>query len=226
MSENQHRRNSIAGEELRAFIERVERLREEKKAIADDEKAVMAEAKARGFDTKMIRHCIKVRSATPSELEEARALEDLYLSALGIQSELPLFRSIDQMNVDITAKEQVIEALKHLVPSHGAIVVEAGGTPLRLSRDETGEVTVTEVERSTPQPTPGGGEPSSKSRSRKPQPSAPDCSVDEAEDMGREAAKASVPIIQNPFPFGDARRPRWDLGWRKESGNDGMGPGD
>ncbi len=92
-------RNSVAGEELRGYIERIERLREEKKELAEDEKLVMAEAKNAGFDTKMIRHCIKVRAAKPSDVEEARALEDLYLSALGMRSELPLFRSIDLMNV-------------------------------------------------------------------------------------------------------------------------------
>jgi hypothetical protein len=45
-----------------------------------------------------------------------------------------------------------------------------------------------------------------------------------AELLGREAFKADEPIIKNPFPFGDERRPRWDEGWRKESGTDGMGP--
>lgn len=223
MPENHHRRNSVAGEELRGYIERIERLREEKKELAEDEKLVMAEAKNAGFDTKMIRHCIKVRAAKPSDVEEARALEDLYLSALGMRSELPLFRSIDLMNVDVTAKEQVVEALKQFVPSSGAIVIEAGGTPLRLQRDETGEVTITEVVEKPKRE--GGGEPSTKP-SRKPLANIPECSADEAEALGRDAAKADVPIIQNPFPFGDARRPRWDLGWRKEAGNDGMGPDD
>jgi hypothetical protein len=42
--------------------------------------------------------------------------------------------------------------------------------------------------------------------------------------LGGEAFAANQPIIVNPFPFGDGRRAKWDLGWRKASGTDGMGP--
>jgi hypothetical protein len=58
----------------------------------------------------------------------------------------------------------------------------------------------------------------------KPEPPAVD--ADGAEVLGRDAFGSNQPIITNPFPFGDPRRPRWDAGWRKASGTDGMGPDD
>lgn len=222
MPESHQRHNGLAAEELRRFVERVEVIRTDKKDLSEDEKLVMAEAQAAGFNPAMIRHVIKVRSKKPSEVEEARALEGLYLSALGMQKELPLFRSIDLISVDVSAKEQVIEALKKFVPSNGSIVIETGGKPLRLCRDQNGDVSVSDVEK------PKRSEPpeSASSAARKTSTPVPECSADEAEEMGREAAQKDIPIIKNPFPFGDSRRARWDLGWRKEAGNDGMGPDD
>lgn len=75
---------AVAAEELKQFIERIERLEEEKKAIADDVKDVYSEAKGRGFDTKAIRGIIKLRSKEPHEREEEEAILDLYKSALGM----------------------------------------------------------------------------------------------------------------------------------------------
>lgn len=59
-----------------------------------------------------------------------------------------------------------------------------------------------------------------------PKADVPDVDPDGAEALGRQAFKDNEPIIANPFPFGDGRRGRWDSGWRKESGTDGMGPDD
>ncbi|QAY97402.1 hypothetical protein CWB41_13915 [Methylovirgula ligni] len=195
MSES-HRRNGVAGEELRGYIERIESIRAEKKELSEDEKLVMAEARAAGFDTRTIGYVVKVRSKKPSEVEEAKALADLYLSALGMQKELPLFRTVDLMDVDVTAKEQVVEALKKFVPSAGAIVIEAGGKPLRLTRGEDGEVLVAEVEK----PKRDGGGNTSKTKPAKPPADVPDCDPDAAEELGRDAARADVPIIRNPVP--------------------------
>ncbi len=72
----------IAGDHLRSFIERIERLEEEKKAISEDLKEVYAEAKSVGFDTKIIRTVIKIRKMEPSDRQEAEALLDVYLHAL------------------------------------------------------------------------------------------------------------------------------------------------
>lgn len=78
----------VAGDQLRAFVERIERLEEEKKAIADDVKDVYAEAKANGYDTKIIRQVVRLRKQEPGERQEQEALLDLYLQALGMRLEV------------------------------------------------------------------------------------------------------------------------------------------
>ncbi len=78
----------VSGEYLRSYIERIERLEEEKKAIADDIKEVFAEAKGNGFDTKTIRQILKIRKMDASELEEQDYLLDTYKRALGMLPEL------------------------------------------------------------------------------------------------------------------------------------------
>ena len=75
--------DSVAGDQLRAFVERVERMHEERKAIADDIKEIYAEAKANGFDIPALKHVIKLRSKDQAELAEFEALVELYQSALG-----------------------------------------------------------------------------------------------------------------------------------------------
>lgn len=76
--------HGIARDQLRAFIERIERLEEEKKAIADDVKEVYAEAKGSGFDTKVMRQIIRIRKQDRNERAEQEAILDLYLHALGM----------------------------------------------------------------------------------------------------------------------------------------------
>lgn len=75
---------TFAAGQLRAIIERIERLEEEKKTIADDIKDVYAEAKGNGFDTKAIRTIIRMRKQDQAEREEAETIVDLYKSALGM----------------------------------------------------------------------------------------------------------------------------------------------
>lgn len=76
--------NTVAAGQLRAFIERIERLEEEKVTIADDIKEVFAEAKGTGFDTKAMRTIIRLRKKDPAELAEEEAMLDLYKAALGM----------------------------------------------------------------------------------------------------------------------------------------------
>jgi uncharacterized protein (UPF0335 family) len=76
--------SSVAAEELRQFIERFERLEAEKKDIADAQKEVMAEAKGRGYDTKVLRKIIAIRKRDANDLAEEEAVMDLYMSALGM----------------------------------------------------------------------------------------------------------------------------------------------
>ena len=71
-------------EHLRAFIERIERLEEEKKAIADDIREVFAEAKSMGFDVKAVRKILSIRKKEPHIREEEEAVLKTYLVALGM----------------------------------------------------------------------------------------------------------------------------------------------
>jgi len=75
---------TVAAGQLRAFIERIERLEEEKKTISDDIKEVYAEAKGTGFDTKAVRTIIRLRKKDQAELQEEEAIIDLYKAALGM----------------------------------------------------------------------------------------------------------------------------------------------
>ena len=76
--------DSVAQDQIRAFIERIERMEEEKKAIADDIKEIYAEAKGNGFDTKVLRQIVRIRKQDASERAEQEALLELYMTALGM----------------------------------------------------------------------------------------------------------------------------------------------
>ena len=75
---------TVAAGQLRAFIERVERLEEEKKTISEDIKEVYAEMKGTGFDTKAVRTLIRLRKKDQAEREEEETILDLYKAALGM----------------------------------------------------------------------------------------------------------------------------------------------
>lgn len=75
---------NVAADQLRLFIERIERLEEEKKGIADDVKDVYAEAKANGYDTKTMRAIVRLRKLETHARQEADALLDTYRNALGL----------------------------------------------------------------------------------------------------------------------------------------------
>jgi len=74
----------VTADELRQFIERLERLDSEKKDIADQQKEVMAEAKGRGYDTKVMRKVIAMRKRDKEDLAEEEAILDMYKEALGM----------------------------------------------------------------------------------------------------------------------------------------------
>jgi uncharacterized protein (UPF0335 family) len=74
----------IAGDRLKSFIERIERLEEERKALGADLKEVYAEAKGNGFDTKIMRQLIRLRRMDKDDLDEQEALIDVYKRALGM----------------------------------------------------------------------------------------------------------------------------------------------
>ena len=79
----------IAGERLKSLIERIERLEEEKRVLAEDIKEVYAEAKGSGFDPKIMRHIIRIRKRDKDELDEEETLLDVYKRALGMIPDLP-----------------------------------------------------------------------------------------------------------------------------------------
>jgi uncharacterized protein (UPF0335 family) len=76
--------NAATAGQLKSIIERIERLEEEKKALAEDVKEVFAEAKANGFDTKVLRKVISIRKQDPSDRKEQDAILELYLAAIGM----------------------------------------------------------------------------------------------------------------------------------------------
>lgn len=77
-------KSTFAHGQLKSLIERIERLEEEKKNIGEDIKEVYAEAKANGFDTKILRKVISLRRLEASEREEQQSLIDVYMAALGM----------------------------------------------------------------------------------------------------------------------------------------------
>ena len=74
----------VAGEELRQFVERFERLEIEKKDISDQQKEVMAEAKSRGYDTRIMRKIVSLRKRDLEDVAEEEAILSMYKTALGM----------------------------------------------------------------------------------------------------------------------------------------------
>ena len=74
----------VAAEELKTFVERIERLAEERDSTSSDIKDVLTEAKGRGFDVKALRHIIRLRKKDRAERQEEEAILDLYMQALGM----------------------------------------------------------------------------------------------------------------------------------------------
>ena len=75
---------TVAADQLRLFIERIERLEEEKKTISDDIRDVYAESKGNGFDVKALRAVIRLRKQEPTERNEQQLILETYMNALGM----------------------------------------------------------------------------------------------------------------------------------------------
>jgi uncharacterized protein (UPF0335 family) len=75
---------TVSNDQLRLFIERIERLEEEKKGIADDIREVYSEAKSQGYDAKIMRQIVRLRKMTHDDRQEMEAILDVYKSALGL----------------------------------------------------------------------------------------------------------------------------------------------
>ena len=85
MNENSGEAYRVTADELRQFIERFENLEIEKRNIADQQKEVMAEAKSRGYDTKILRKLVVLRKRDLQDIAEEEAVLDMYKSALGMK---------------------------------------------------------------------------------------------------------------------------------------------
>lgn len=78
----------VSGEHLKSFVDRIERLEEEIKAINEDKKDIYAECKGMGFDTKVLKRVIALRRRDQAEIDEEETILDLYLRALGMLPEI------------------------------------------------------------------------------------------------------------------------------------------
>jgi uncharacterized protein (UPF0335 family) len=76
--------NSVAADELRLLVERIERMNEEKQGIADDIKDIYTEAKSRGYEAKVLREIVRIRKMDKEKRQEFEAILDVYKSALGL----------------------------------------------------------------------------------------------------------------------------------------------
>ncbi len=116
---------NIAGDKLRSYIERIERLEEDKAGIASDVRDVFAEAKANGFCTKTMRRILKLRGMKETERTEQAYMLDLYTRALGMQLELDL--SNDERAARMIEDHKVVEIAKKIHEVLLYIVYEKSG---------------------------------------------------------------------------------------------------
>lgn len=130
----------ISRDQLRSIVERIERLEEEKQAIADDIKEVYAEAKGNGFDTPTIRKVVKLRKQDTAERQEQEALLDVYLAALGMT---PIEREIASADAAGAAEStpsgiprEASGTLKRRVGKSIKAAVATLGTPAELTDEE------------------------------------------------------------------------------------------
>lgn len=125
---------------LKSYLERIERLEEERGAIADDIRAIYADAKAEGFAPKAIRGIVKRRRAkNPGQLNDDETMLDTYMHAVGMVDENPLASAVSRLAVDTLARDQVVDAFTKMVPRNGEIIARVGGDPLRIWRDDDGQ---------------------------------------------------------------------------------------
>lgn len=82
--------NKSTQDQLRQLVESIERLEEEKRGIAEDVKEKYGEARAMGFDVKILRHVIKLRKVDKADRDEAQAMLEVYMNALGMLADTPL----------------------------------------------------------------------------------------------------------------------------------------
>jgi uncharacterized protein (UPF0335 family) len=214
-------KNTIQGKRPLEIIERSEQYDADKKDISDLNSALMAAAKAEGFNTKAISLLKRRRKMKPHDRQEADAIFQTYEHAIGMDDEPPLFRALSEMAKDSLTREGLLESMKQLAPPEGDIILRMGGEPVRVYRDKDGTAHVEPyVEKA--RKAASADNPDYRKGQRPPR-EVPDVTLDGAFTYGAQMFRDNRPITENPFPFGDPRRARCDEGYRKESGSDGMG---
>lgn len=129
-----------SGKVLRGFLEEIEGVRERKKQLGEAEKVIFAEAKAAEFDVKTIRKVLQLRAMDTTKRNEAQALLDTYMHAIGMADEAPpLFAALEKAGADLAKREEAIEFMKSIVPPSGEFIVKIGGSPIRIWRDAEGD---------------------------------------------------------------------------------------
>ena len=233
-------------EMLRLFVERLERLEEDKKGIADDIKSVKAEAKGAGFDVPTIVYILKQRKMDVGARREQEALQDTYKAALGMLDGTPLGRwAIERLEKDQAEPEELPEpnagadagedelisddtvyaAAVALVVEHQKVSVSFLQRSLRIGYNNAAQL-VGRMESEGVVSTPDAS--GRRTVLRAPatpapaEPAAPPITVEDAKIMGRDAARDGKPVTSNPFPPRDLRRAAWDEAWCGELGSDGM----
>lgn len=223
---------AIATDELRLLIERIERLEEEKKGIADDIRDTYNEAKSRGFDPKTMRAIVRLRKIPVHDRREAEALLDTYKAALGMLDGTPLGRwalerleKSDEPAVEEPAEINYDDAVALVVEEQKASTSwlqrqlgigynSAARLIERMEREGIVSAPDNAGRRSVLRQPDGSDAPA--------EPPAPEPTVDDARQMGKDAAAAGAPVTANPFPARDPRRAAWDEAWCQELGSDGM----
>lgn len=129
--------SGVQGERLRSFIERIERLEEEKGGLQGDIKEIYAEAKSAGYDTKVMRQVVRLRKMDAADRQEQAALLGTYMRALGDYGSTPLG------GAGVTrAAEKLGDALK---PGDSMSISTPGGKGVKLSRTPEGKLEVGDV---------------------------------------------------------------------------------
>jgi uncharacterized protein (UPF0335 family) len=217
-------KNTIQGKRLLEIIEQSEVYDAEKKDISELNSALMAAAKAEGFNTKAIGILKKRRKMKPHDRQEGDEIFHAYSHAIGMDEEPPLFRAISEMAKDSLTREGLLESMKELAPPEGDIILRMGGEPVRVYRDREGVAHVEPYVTDKVERKPGA--PKASAAPGRAAREVPEVSEAGAFAYGQQMFRDNRPIIENPFPFGDPRRAKCDEGFRKESGSDGMGPDD
>ena len=183
---------------LLSLIERIERLEEERAALAGDIKDVKAEAKASGFDPKVIMQMLRERRMSASQRAEWQALCETYRAALGMLDGTPL---------GAAARRRFMDPPPPPAPPSAPPPASAAAPGSSPDADADADAAAGPVPAEAPEVPPRT-------------PGADDVKAARAE--GAEAAREGVKVTGNPYAFDDPRRAAWDEGWCGEAGSDGM----